>query len=127
LTQFAVVFAALIHDVDHTGPNTTLKRRLLLQCTTARVLRNKTQSTLLGLSSWILNFDELRATIYSDDINLEHFRQLVVNSVMAIIIMGQGGQRLSLVPSGTKPSKTPTEVDSSITGLMYQPQGDDRY
>jgi hypothetical protein len=42
------------------------------------------------------------------DINLEHFRQLVVNSVMATDIMDKG-QRLSLCQVGQSLQRTPTK------------------
>eukprot|EP00934_Nitzschia_sp_Nitz4_P000009 Nitzschia sp. Nitz4//scaffold115_size69933//4295//7888//NITZ4_005995-RA/size69933-processed-gene-0.50-mRNA-1//1//CDS//3329533478//9//frame0 len=86
LAQFAVTFAALIHDVDHHGvPNSTLVRE---RTTNAR--RYKDQSIAEQNSvdiAWELlaldSYADLRAYIYSTEEEFLRFRQLVVNAVMA--------------------------------------------
>jgi hypothetical protein len=100
LTQFAVVFAALIHDVDHTGvPNTTL---ISENAPIAAVYDSKSvaEQNSVDIAWGILmgsEYDALRASIYSDATSLEHFRQLVVNSVMATDIMDKEANALRCV------------------------------
>lgn len=90
LTQFACVLAALIHDVDHTGvPNTTLVNE---GAPIASVYKGKSVAEQNSVDiTWNLLFDEaygdLRGAIFSDMDELQRFRQLVVNSVMATDIM----------------------------------------
>ena len=90
LTQFACVFSALVHDVDHSGvPNTQLIKE---NSALATVYKNKSVAEQNSVDlSWDLlmnsSFDTLRAAIYSTDAEKKRFRQLVVNSVMATDIM----------------------------------------
>jgi hypothetical protein len=113
------VFAALIHDVDHTGvPNTTLINE---KQAIAAVYNNKSVAEQNSVDiAWAIlmdpEYDDLRATIYSDTSNLEHFRQLVVNSVMATDIMDKEGNAYRCA-KWDKAFKDANEVDSSITQL----------
>jgi hypothetical protein len=90
LTQFACVFAALIHDVDHTGlPNTQLLKE---KTTTAIEYRGKSIAEQNSVDvAWDLlmndNFSAIRRLIYSNGDELKRFRQLIVDSVMATDIM----------------------------------------
>lgn len=90
LTQFACVLSALIHDVDHQGvPNTTLA---LENARVAQVYKNKSIAEQNSIDiAWDLLMDdyykELRSTIYRTDVEMQRFRQLVVNTVMATDIM----------------------------------------
>jgi hypothetical protein len=99
LTQFAVVFAALIHDVDHTGvPNSTLiNENAALPVQQAKECCWQNSVDIAWAILMDPEYDELRGSIYSDETNLEHFRQLVVNSVMATDIMDKAN---SLCASG---------------------------
>jgi 3'5'-cyclic nucleotide phosphodiesterase len=90
LIQFACVFSALIHDVDHTGvPNTQLiheNKALALQYK----LRSVAEQNSVDLSWDLLmedKFDNLRRAIYRTTEEKQRFRQLVVNSVMATDIL----------------------------------------
>jgi hypothetical protein len=86
LTQFAVIFSALIHDVDHPGvPNSQLAKEEKIF---AKLYKNKSIAEQKSFDlSWDLLMDskylDLRACIYSNEIELRRFRQLVVNCVMA--------------------------------------------
>mmetsp|Transcript_2536 Transcript_2536/g.6381 ORF Transcript_2536/g.6381 Transcript_2536/m.6381 type:complete len:1225 (+) Transcript_2536:138-3812(+) len=90
LTQFACVLSALIHDVDHTGvPNTQLVKE------NTRIAayyggRSVAEQNSVDVA-WDLLFDDhyekLRQTIYTTKEELQRFRKLVVNSVMATDIM----------------------------------------
>jgi class 3 adenylate cyclase len=86
LTHFAIVFAALIHDADHTGlPNAQLVKD---NDALARKFDNRSvaeqNSVHLG---WELlmdpRFERLRKCIYQTNVERKRFRQLAINSVMA--------------------------------------------
>ena len=86
LTQFAVAFAAMIHDVDHTGvPNVQLVKE---GDEIAKTYSNKSVAEQHSINlAWDLlmesNFRELRGCIYTTQAELDRFRALVVNAVMA--------------------------------------------
>lgn len=86
LTQFACIFSALIHDAKHPAvPNPQLiKEDPFLASTYAERSVAEQQSFDL---SWRLFMDpslrELRDTICGSTGELQRFRQLVINSVMA--------------------------------------------
>jgi 3'5'-cyclic nucleotide phosphodiesterase len=90
LTHFACVFSALIHDVDHAGvPNTDLLKE---KPALGRMYKNKSVAEQNSVDiAWELlmtdSFTNLRAAIYQTDTEKAHFRQLVVNVVMATDIM----------------------------------------
>ena len=96
LTQFAVVFSALIHDVDHPG----LPNAVLVKEHDPMAIRYKDKSVAEQNSvdiAWKMLFDddgeyannyrELRHCIYETKEELTRFRQLIVNSVMATDIV----------------------------------------
>jgi class 3 adenylate cyclase len=119
LTQFAVVFSALIHDVDHTGvPNSTLVNE---KAAIAALYNSKSvaEQNSVDIAWGILmdsEYDELRASIYSDATGLEHFRQLVVNSVMATDIMDKEANSIRSA-KWDKAFKDAEDDDASITEL----------
>ena len=85
LTQFAVIFSALIHDAEHPGvPNTQLVKEKTPEA-------EKYQKSVAEQNSihkaWDLlmeeQFADLRATIYSTEDELRRFRQMVINVVLA--------------------------------------------
>ena len=87
LTQFACVFSALIHDVDHTGvPNTTLVSE---HTEIAAKYNNRSVAEQNSLDlAWAelmdeTRYNELRATLFVNKAELVRFRKLVVNGVMA--------------------------------------------
>lgn len=86
LTQFAVVFSAVIHDVDHPGiPNAQLVKE---NTRNAEKYKGKSiaEQNSVDLAWKVLmqnEFGDLRACIYSNEDELRRFRQLVVNTVMA--------------------------------------------
>jgi hypothetical protein len=90
IIQFALVFAALIHDVDHTGvPNATLVAE---ESELAKFYNNKSVAEQNSVDlAWDLlqepTYKDLRACIYESQEELERFRQLVVNAVMATDIV----------------------------------------
>jgi hypothetical protein len=90
LTQFAVVFSALIHDVDHFGvPNAQLVKE---QAHIATFYNGKSVAEQNSVDiSWDLlmdsSFSKLRRCIFGNIEEQRRFRQLVVNTVMATDIM----------------------------------------
>jgi hypothetical protein len=90
LTQFACLFAALIHDVDHYGvPNVHLVRErdpLAQQFNGRSVLE---QNSIVVAWSLLMEprFEDLRNTICINRKEVQRFRQLIVNAVIATDIM----------------------------------------
>jgi hypothetical protein len=86
LSQFAQVFCALIHDVDHQGvSNFQLVKE---DVPIARLYRHRSVAEQNSIDiSWDLlmdpNYADLRKAIYRSEAELAHFRQLVVNIVLA--------------------------------------------
>jgi hypothetical protein len=86
LTQFAVVFSALVHDVDHTGvSNAQLAKE---NPDLSALYRNKSIAEQNSVDlAWDLFLDpmykDLQDCIANDPDEQKRFRQLVVNSVMA--------------------------------------------
>jgi 3'5'-cyclic nucleotide phosphodiesterase len=86
MTQFSVVLAALIHDVDHLG----VSNSQLIQegHELAGLFRNKSiaeqNSIVLAWDALMApRFADLRRCIYSTPYELSRFRQLVTNTVLA--------------------------------------------
>jgi hypothetical protein len=90
LTQFACVFAALIHDLDHQGvPNTQLVQEGSVLATR---YKNKSVAEQNSVDiAWTVfmgsDFDRFRHAVCPTAVEMKRFRQLVVNSVMATDIM----------------------------------------
>jgi hypothetical protein len=86
LTQFAMIFACLIHDVGHIGvPNDQLEKE-----EADIALRYKNQSIAEQNSiaiGWQLlmepRYEYLRSCIYKTNVERKRFRQVLINSVMA--------------------------------------------
>lgn len=89
LTQFACVFAALIHDADHPGvPNSQLVKE---QSPMASIYKNKSIAEQNSVDlAWDMfmqdSFSNLRATICASDEEKRRFRELVVNTGTLIIV-----------------------------------------
>lgn len=89
LTQFACVFSAIIHDVDHQGvPNSQLVKENTSQ---AAVYGGKSVAEQNSVDlAWELlmhdSFADLRRVIYTTQNEFERFRQLVVNSGTPVIV-----------------------------------------
>eukprot|EP00980_Cylindrotheca_fusiformis_P007116 scaffold1490_cov115-Cylindrotheca_fusiformis.AAC.1 len=96
LTQFTVVFSALIHDVDHPGvPNAQLVTE---NSRWVRVYKKSVAEQKSVDIAWDMlmsdEYAELRACIYQTEEELLRFRQLVVNTVMATDIADKELQAL---------------------------------
>ena len=86
LTSFAIVFSALIHDVDHTGvPNAQLVKE---HAEVANTYKNKSVAEQNSIDiGWGLlmepTYFNLRRHIYTTVSEYKCFRQIVVNCIMA--------------------------------------------
>jgi len=86
LTQFAVLFSSMIHDVDHRGvPNTILAQE---DPTMANLFQNHAIAEQNSVElAWELlmepYFSDLQHTIYANSTEQQRFRNLVVNCVLA--------------------------------------------
>ena len=96
LTQFAVVFSAVIHDADHPGvPNTQLvKENTRLAQIYRKSIAEQNSVELVWDLLMSSDYEELRSCIYSSKDELQRFRQLVVNTVMATDIVDKELQTL---------------------------------
>ncbi len=95
LLQFAAVFSALIHDVEHDGvPNLQLSTEM---SPVALKYNNKTAAEQHSVdTAWRLlmqpQFEDLRSCIYQTEPEMLRFRQLVVNAVIATDIADESLQ-----------------------------------
>ena len=97
LAQFAIIFSALIHDVEHPGvANVTLideESQLAMKYKNKSVAEQNSVVVAWGILMQE-QFAELRNCIFSTSEERWRFRQLVVNSVMATDIMDRDLQTL---------------------------------
>jgi 3'5'-cyclic nucleotide phosphodiesterase len=90
LTQFACVFSALIHDVDHSGvPNAQLisENEVLAEKYLSKSVAEQNSIDLAWNLLMLKEYKDLLHTICSTKTEFIHFRQLVVNTVLATDIM----------------------------------------
>jgi class 3 adenylate cyclase/HD-GYP domain-containing protein (c-di-GMP phosphodiesterase class II) len=86
VSQFSVVFAALIHDTGHTGvPNFILAKE---EPETAAKYRMKSIAEQRSVDiAWDIlmedQYETLRRCMFPTNYELKHFRELIVNSIMA--------------------------------------------
>ncbi|CAJ1963430.1 unnamed protein product [Cylindrotheca closterium] len=122
LTQFAVVFAAIIHDVDHPGvPNTQLVKE---GAPNAELYKNKSvaEQNSVDIAWKILmekEYELLRSCIYQTEGELCRFRQLVVNTVMATDIVDMELQEL-------RKARWETAFSSDVSNLRSDDDSEDR-
>lgn len=93
LMQFAVVFSALVHDVEHTG--LTNSELIETKAEVAATYKNKSVAEQYSIDrAWSLlmedRFKIFRRCIYSNLQELERFRKLIVNAVIATDIADKG-------------------------------------
>ncbi|CAB9500970.1 Receptor-type guanylate cyclase gcy [Seminavis robusta] len=86
LTQFSVVFAALIHDVDHPGVSNAILATEEPEVGDKYKNKSVAEQKSLDIAFTLLmedDFRDLRHLIYTNEKELMQFRQLMVNSVIA--------------------------------------------
>jgi 3'5'-cyclic nucleotide phosphodiesterase len=117
LAQFALVFAALFHDVDHPGvPNSQLIR---MNSELAMKYKNRSVTELNALdTAWTVlmkpDFADLRGCIYGSLDEMKKFRQLLVNSFLAtdcvddelVTMRKNRWEKAFVVGKGSKTSET---------------------
>ena len=117
MTQFAVVFSAIIHDAEHPGvPNATLVKEGV-------PMAEKYKKSIAEQNSvdivWKLlmepGFSALRSVIYSNEDELKRFRQLVVNTVMATDIADKELGALRKARWNTAFSEETKDTDANLT------------
>eukprot|EP00980_Cylindrotheca_fusiformis_P002911 scaffold675_cov103-Cylindrotheca_fusiformis.AAC.22 len=122
LTQFAVVFSAIIHDVDHPGvPNAQLVKEKTRNAEYYK--KSVAEQNSVEIAWDMLMSDEysaLRACIYQTESDLRRFRQLVVNTVMATDIVDKELQALrknrwEAAFSNASPANAENEDDRKAT------------
>jgi hypothetical protein len=97
LTQFATVFAALIHDIDHKGvPNAQLVKE---GAAISDYYNKKSVAEQNSVDmAWELLMEDcyknLRSAIYVNGTEFKRFRELVVNAVMATDIVDKDLKKL---------------------------------
>ncbi|KAG7341915.1 GAF and PAS/PAC sensor-containing adenylate/guanylate cyclase [Nitzschia inconspicua] len=97
LTQFSIVFSALIHDVDHSGvPNGQLIKE---EAHVATLYNNKSvaEQNSLDLAFELLmdpRYEDLQRCIFCSREELHRFRQLLVNVVIATDIFDKDMREL---------------------------------
>ena len=90
LAQFAVVFSALVHDVDHPGvSNATLVKE---KTSLANLYQGKSvaEQNSVDIAWQLLSepcYADLRSCIFTNTAEFKRFRQLVVNTVLATDIV----------------------------------------
>jgi len=128
LTQFACIVSALIHDADHPGvPNSTLVKE---EDPLAAKYDNKSVAEQNSVDlAWNIimseEYRELQDCIYGTKDELERFRSIVVNVVMATDIMDKdlGAQRkarweTAFSEDAEEEAKTHTAVNRKATIVL---------
>ena len=114
LCQLAIVFSALIHDVDHSGvPNSQLVKENA-PIATKYHKRSVAEQNSVDIAWGILmedRYEDLRDCIFENDTERRRFRQLVVNSVMATDIVDKELKQL-------RDNRWATAFDESKSGSM---------
>eukprot|EP00980_Cylindrotheca_fusiformis_P021046 scaffold8060_cov110-Cylindrotheca_fusiformis.AAC.4 len=96
LTQFSVLFSAIIHDMDHPGvPNVQLVKE---NTRSAQIFKKSVAEQNSVELAWGMlmgeEYSAIRACIYNTEEDLRRFRQLIVNTVMATDICDKELQAL---------------------------------
>eukprot|EP00980_Cylindrotheca_fusiformis_P000327 scaffold78_cov96-Cylindrotheca_fusiformis.AAC.6 len=117
LTQFSVVFSAIIHDMDHPGvPNAQLVKE---KTRSAQIYKKSVAEQNSVELAWGMLMGEeykaLRACIYQTEDDLRRFRQLVVNTVLATDIVDKELQALRKSRWETAFADAPTNQNSGVS------------
>lgn len=97
LTQFAAIFCALIHDVDHRGVSNGRLASELPDMAKKYKNRSLAEQNSVDIAWEVLmkpEFRDLQQCIFTNEDELSRFRQIVVNLVMATDIFDGGSKAL---------------------------------
>jgi hypothetical protein len=86
LVQLAVVFAALVHDVDHTGVPNVVRMEENPELATKYKGKSLAENNSIDLAWTLLmepDFENLRKIMFADAQDRDRFRQLLVNLLIA--------------------------------------------
>jgi hypothetical protein len=86
LTQFAIVFSAIVHDLDHHGVSNQQLVKEKNRLATIYSDKSVAEQNSIDLAFEVLtsaSYSELVSCICGDESEYKRFRQLVINSVMA--------------------------------------------
>jgi hypothetical protein len=87
---FALTFATLVHDIDHVGVSNFQLIKEESPITLLYKNRSVTHHNAVDIAWWLLmtpTFSDLQAAIYGNRTEMRQFRQLLVNSMMAMDIL----------------------------------------
>ncbi|CAB9499000.1 Receptor-type guanylate cyclase gcy [Seminavis robusta] len=116
LTQFACVYSALIHDVQHPGVPNNRWMEENDELASRYKLRSVAEQNSFDVSWDLLmqdRFQKLRSTICSSSEELHRFRQIVINCVMATDL---GDKQLKALRNG-RWEKAFSQEATSVSGL----------
>ena len=90
LAQFSLLLASLVHDVNHVG--VTNQQLIKEGSPIASLYRNQSvaEQNSVDISWWLMmtpNFADLRMAIYASGSEMQRFRQILVNTIIATDIM----------------------------------------
>jgi class 3 adenylate cyclase len=97
LTQFTVIFCALIHDVDHRGVSNFQLANEIPEMATKYKNRGLAEQNSVDIAWDLLmqpQYKDLQKAIFSNEFELQRFRQLVVNLVMSTDIFDKDSKAL---------------------------------
>lgn len=97
LTQFAVIFCALIHDVDHRGVSNFQLANEIPEMAIKYKNRGLAEQNSVDIAWDLLmqpQYKDLQKAIFSNEFELQRFRQLVVNLVMSTDIFDKDSKAL---------------------------------
>jgi class 3 adenylate cyclase len=97
LTQFTVIFCALIHDVDHRGVSNFQLANEIPEMATKYKNRGLAEQNSVDVAWDLLmqpQYKDLQIAIFSNELELQRFRQLVVNLVMSTDIFDKDSKAL---------------------------------
>jgi len=86
LTQFTVVFSALVHDVDHRGVSNGILAKedpIMADAYRHKSIAEQNSVDIAWYTLMAVDFPNLRSAIFSNVSELRRFRQLLVNAVIA--------------------------------------------
>jgi class 3 adenylate cyclase len=118
LTQFSIVLAALIHDVDHSGVSNfqLIKEHAKIASFFKRKSVAEQNSIVLAWDQLMLpKYNILRRCIYTDQSELDRFRQILINNVLATDIFDKElqGQRKKRWENAFQKYSTPSNARQS--------------
>eukprot|EP00339_Tiarina_fusa_P001285 CAMPEP_0117066846 /NCGR_PEP_ID=MMETSP0472-20121206/46772_1 /TAXON_ID=693140 ORGANISM="Tiarina fusus, Strain LIS" /NCGR_SAMPLE_ID=MMETSP0472 /ASSEMBLY_ACC=CAM_ASM_000603 /LENGTH=524 /DNA_ID=CAMNT_0004788115 /DNA_START=158 /DNA_END=1734 /DNA_ORIENTATION=- len=123
LAQFALIFSALIHDVDHRGVSNTQLAKENPDVASKYQFKSIAEQNSVDIAWELLeeeSFRDLRAAIFSTKEERAHFRNMVVNVVLATDICDPGLREFR-ERKWAKASQVPIFEDALLDDGLCQP------